>query len=91
MDLSIARFSVHDIAVVVVLGGAACNEMAADARQRLYEAVRKSAGRDIAFVWPDAIGRTKCIGPPQQVRFFESVRYDQLLAQADGFITVSPG
>lgn len=39
--------------------------------------------RDIAFVWRDATGVKSCVAPPEQQPFFESVRYDQLLAQAN--------
>jgi hypothetical protein len=36
---------------------------------------------DRVFLWQEA-GRGMCVAPPQQQPFFESVRYDQLAAQA---------
>ncbi len=92
MELPAARLTIYDVTVVVVLAGPGFDLAAGSERNRIYEVLREShPAADIALVWQDAEGRTKFLAPVQQEPFFEVVRYDQLLAQADGTVTVTPG
>jgi hypothetical protein len=45
---------------------------------------------DVVLAWQDSFGRTRFIAPVQQHRFFEAMKYDQLLAQADGTVALPP-
>jgi hypothetical protein len=91
-----ARLTIHDVALVVVLAGPGFDIKTAAERQRVYLNVRESLrqsdpGADAALVWQDGESRTRFIVPPRQEPFFEIVRYDQLFAQADRTLTVTPG
>ena len=89
MNLQLARLTLYDIPVVVVLADQTLENFTPEGRERVLAAAREALGSKVVLVWPDS-GRTACLSPPCHRRFFESLRYDQLLAQASERITLSP-
>ncbi len=59
-------------------------------RDRVYRALAAQFGPTaVALVWQDSWGRMQFIAPVEQRRFLEAMKYDQLLAQADGTVALT--
>jgi hypothetical protein len=72
--------------VIVVLADAGIEAE----RELIYAALVATLGQtDVVLMWQDSSGRTRFIAPVQQHRFFEAMRYDQLLAQANSTVTLT--
>ncbi len=90
-----AWLTVLDVTVIVVFGDADFDRKTPDERQQVYAALQLSlaqsnAGSDIVLVWQDAMGRMRFIASPRQQRFFGVMKFDQLLAQADRTVSLTP-
>ena len=84
----VARLTIRDVTVVVILADSGFSEKSPVERQRIYENLRESLRRwvpgcDTAILWEDGEGRTRFIAQPRQEPFFEIVRFDQIRAQAN--------
>jgi len=84
----VARLTIRDVTVVVVLADGGFAEKSPAERQRVYENLCESLrqsdpGCDAAILWEDGEGRTRFIAQPRQEPFFEIVRFDQIRAQAN--------
>jgi hypothetical protein len=84
-----ARIDLSDVPIVAVFIDQAL-ERCADtaARLRLYGAIEQRAAAEglagvVVALWRDSKGRTRFIASPEQHRFFQTVRYEQIRAQAD--------
>lgn len=81
--------------VVVIFADASFDQKTPVERHTVCTALQQSLeqstpGVDIVLVWQDVAGRMKFIAPPQQERFLQVMSYDQLYAQADRTVTVTP-
>lgn len=90
-----ARLSIFDVTVMVVFADASFDQKAPVERRTVCAAIQQTLepsdfGVNVVLVWQDADGRMKFIAPPRQERFFLVMRYDQLYAQADRYVTVTP-
>lgn len=86
-SFEIASLSIQDLKVVVVF-----LDRPADADA--HAALRRAAAQagltgDVVAVWPDELGRTRFLAPPEQHVFFQIVGYDQLRAQINGSLRCS--
>lgn len=74
-----ARLEISDVSVIVVFADSDVE----GGHERLYSAIASKLGHtDLVLVWQDAYGRARFIAPVEQHRFFETIKYDQLLAHA---------
>jgi hypothetical protein len=74
-----AHLNIMDLQVVVVF-------LSQRPARELYDALQSSAKQaglagEVVAVWPDEIGRTRFLAPPEMHAFFRVVGYDQLRAQ----------
>ena len=81
-----AHLDILDVRVVVVF---------LDQRpaEELYVSLEHAAGKaglegNVVAVWPDEMGRTRFLAPPEQHPFFEAVGYDQLRAQINTTLAI---
>ena len=88
-----AYFDIADVKIVAVFIDAALERCGdAEGRRRLYAALEESAAEDgaagsVVALWQDAFGRTRYLASPEQHRFWQAIRYEQLRAQVNGEIT----
>jgi hypothetical protein len=88
----IAHLDLQDVKVVVVfLDGIADPQVYARRHYAELKSAAAQAGLDgnIVAVWPDELGRTRFLAPPEQHAFFQIADYDQLRAQINGTLRVS--
>jgi len=90
-----ALLDILDSQVLVVLADASMELREPDERRALCDGLQQSLppsaeGPVVALVWQDEAGRMKFLAPPRQERFFQVLRYDQLCAQADRTVTLTP-
>ena len=74
-----AHLNIMDLQVVVVF-------LPHRPPRELYDALQSSAKQaglagEVVAVWPDELGRTRFLAPPEMHAFFRVVGYDQLRAQ----------
>lgn len=74
-----AHLNIMDVPVVVVF-------LAQRPAREMYDSLQSSAKQaglagQVVAVWPDEIGRTRFLAPPELHAFFRVVGYDQLRAQ----------
>ncbi len=86
MTFDAAQFEILDVPVVIVFLE---ERPAAD----LYALLQKSAGQAglsgrLVAIWPDAMGRTQFLAPPEFHAFFRVAGYDQLRAQVNATLSV---
>jgi len=81
-----ACFKFQDVEVSIAFPGDGFDARADADQRRVYQALQ--AHGEFAMVWRDPCGATKFLCPPQQHRFFESARYDQLAAQINRTISI---
>jgi len=81
-----AQIDIMDVPVVLVF---------VDERptRALYALLQKSASEaglrgEVVAIWPDEIGRTRFLAPPEFHAFFRVAGYDQLRAQINTILTV---
>ncbi len=81
-----ARFEIQDVEVSIAFPSDVFDGRAEADQRRVYQALQ--AHGEFAVVWRDSRGAKKFLCPPQQNRFFESARYDQLAAQINRTISI---
>jgi len=81
-----AQLDIMDVPVVLVF----VNERpAADLYACLQESASEAGLRgEVVAIWPDEIGRTRFLAPPEFHAFFRVAGYDQLRAQINTILTV---
>jgi hypothetical protein len=88
-----AYLDIADVKIVAVFIDAALERCGgAEGRRRLYAALERSASEDgaagsVVALWQDDLGRTRYLASPEQQRFWQATRYEQLRAQVNGEIT----
>jgi len=86
LTFPVAHLEISDVAVTVVFA----ENGVENERERVYAALLKTLGTtDVVLLWQEPAGRTRFISPVEQRRFFEAMKYDQLLAQADGTVVLT--
>ena len=87
MHYPVAHLEISDVSVTVVFAGANVEGEC----EPLYAALLNAlVPQEIVLLWQDSRGKTKFIAPVQQHRFFETIKYEQLLAQADRTVSLPP-
>jgi hypothetical protein len=91
-----ARFTIQEVEVMIVFPDSGFDACPEPTKHRNYTALQACAARegfssDIALVWQDVSGGKKLLCVPQQQPFFECFRYDQLTAQINGNLVMTPG
>jgi hypothetical protein len=81
-----AHLDIMDVPVVLVF----VNDRP---ESNLYTRLQKSAAEaglkgQLVAIWPDEIGRTRFLAPPEFHAFFRVAGYDQLRAQINTILTV---
>jgi len=93
MTFPAAYLDIADVKVAAVFIDAALERCGgAEGRQRLYTELERSAAEDggaggVVALWQDDFGRTRYLASPEQQRFWQAARYEQLRAQVNGEIT----
>ncbi len=81
-----ARFAIQDVEVFIAFPGDEIDARPEAEQRRIYNALQ--AHGEYAVLWRDSCGGKKFLCAPQQQRFFECARYDQLAAQINGTISI---
>jgi hypothetical protein len=81
-----ACFEIQDVAVSIVFPDDAFDIRPEAEQRRVYDSLQ--ARGETAIVWRDGCGGKKFLCVPQQQRFFECARYDQLTAQINGTMSI---
>lgn len=81
-----ACFAIQDVEVSIAFPGEEFDARAEAEKLRVYQALQ--AHGEFTVLWRDARGAKKFLCAPQQRRFFEGARYDQLAAQINRRISI---
>jgi hypothetical protein len=81
-----ASFAIQDVEVSIAFPGEGFEARADAERRRIYDALQ--AHGEFGVVWRDPSGGKKFLCAPQQQRFYECARYDQLAAQINRTISI---
>jgi hypothetical protein len=83
-----AQLDILDVPVVLVF----VNERPPSDLYALLRNAAKQAGLagEVVAIWPDEIGRTRFLAPPEFHAFFRVAGYDQLRAQISTALSVPP-
>jgi hypothetical protein len=81
-----ACFEIQDVEVWVAFPGDEFDARAETDQRQVYQALQ--AHGEFAVVWRDQCGGKKFLCAPQQQRFFECARFDQLAAQVNRTISI---
>jgi hypothetical protein len=83
-----AHLDILDVPVVLVF----VNERPTSDLYALLQKSAKEAGLSgqLVTIWPDEIGRTRFLAPPEFHAFFRAAGYDQLRAQITTTLSVPP-
>jgi hypothetical protein len=81
-----AVFTIQDVEVSIAFPGDEFDARPEAEQHRIHDALQ--AHGEFAIVWRDRCGGKKSLCPPQQQRFFECARYDQLAAQINRTISI---
>jgi len=82
-----ACFAIQDVEVSIAFPGDEFDRRPEAEQREIFNALQ--AHGEFAILWLDACGGKKFLCPPQQQRFFECARYDQLAAQINRTISIS--